>query len=172
VKYLIDAALYLKRLIGNNPKASIGVGLFIALLVIALTKALPAKAAEVDLRFGSSIATGYGPVLGLSVYQPLQLGLDVYGGTLLWGSTAKTTSNWSWFGGLRGCRGQLCASLGATYLQREDYWNDSHTLFDLELSWRPGFGRFAGLDLVHHSDAGTSQTNRGRNAPLVSIRLQ
>lgn len=172
MKYLADAALYLKRLIGNNPKASIGVGLFILLLIVSLWKALPARSAEVDLRFGSSIATGYGPVLGLSLYQPLQPGLDLYGGTLLWGSTDRTASNWSWFGGVRGCRGQFCASLGATYLQREDYWNDSHTLFDLELSWRPGYKRFAGIDLVHHSDAGTSPTNRGRNAPLVAIRLQ
>lgn len=165
--------LYLRRLIGNNPKASIGVGLFILILIYLAIR--PAKAAEVDLRAGSSIATGTGPVLGLSLYTPLGDHLDGYASAILWGSTEHNASNWSWQAGLRTCRGQLCASLGASYLQRIDYANDSHTNFNLELSWKLGWKklpRLCGIDLVHLSDAGTTETNRGRNAILGCIKLQ
>ena len=165
----MSVLLYLKRLIGNNPKASIGVGIFILILLLLSWRA---NAAEVDFRLGSSFATGTGPVIGLSVHEPIGDRLDWYASALLWGKTEEAESNWSWQTGVRTCRWSFCASLGASYLQRMDGVNDSHTNFNLELSWLVGWHRVSSIDLAHLSDAGTSPINRGRNAALVSIRLQ
>ena len=55
--------------------------------------------------------------LGLNAIFP-QGNFDLYAGTLLWGSTPSVPNNWSWEAGLRACKAHLCASLGASYLQR------------------------------------------------------
>lgn len=161
---------YLHRLIGNNPKASIGVGLFILILILLSIRTV--KAAEIDLRAGSLVVNAYGPVLGMSIYQPLGNRVDGFASAILWGSTTHTASNWSWQAGMRTCRWQVCASLGASYLKNQDYLNDSNLNFNLEFAWHFNWKRVNGIELSHLSDAGTSPSNRGRNAALVSIRLQ
>ena len=168
---------WLRTLVGNGKWATIGIGIFILILCLAFCHR--ASADEIDFRAGSSFGTeGTGAVIGLNYLHPLpQLSqVDLYAGTLLWGSTTyndKTVpNNWSWEGGLRGCQGRLCASIGAVYMQRIDAINGAHTNFNLELSWLLGWRRISSIDVTHISDAGTSTVNIGRQAALIGFRLQ
>lgn len=163
---------WLGGLVGNKGVAKVGVYVFIGLLVAFLWRC--SNAAEVDLRAGASFGpAGSGPVLGLQLYQPIGSNLDVYAGTLLWGSTPRLANNWDWHAGMRACRWNLCASIGAAYVQRIDALNGTHTNYNLELAYRfPWHHRLASIDLAHLSNAGTSPINQGRNAGLASIRLQ
>ena len=139
--------LWLKGLVGNNPKTSIAIGVFVAILVFLLSR--PAHAAEIDLRMGSSFAGGgNGPVLGLNAIFP-QGNFDLYAGTLLWGSTPSVPNNWSWEAGFRACKAHLCASLGASYLQRTDWVDGSHANFNLELMWRFDWHPVNGIAITH-----------------------
>lgn len=162
---------WLAGLVGNKGVAKMAVYVFIALVAVFLWRC--ANAAEVDLRGGASFGpTGSGPVLGLQLYQPIGNNLDVYAGTLLWGSTPRLANNWDWHAGIRTCRWSVCASLGAAYVQRIDVLNGTHTNYNLELAYRFSWSRLASIDLAHLSNAGTSPINQGRNAALGSIRLQ
>jgi hypothetical protein len=164
-------ALYLLRLVGNYWKAAIGIFAFIVILVIVCCR--PLHAAEIDLRAGSSFGPGHsGPVLGLNLYQPIGNDVDLYASTLLWGRTSVVASNWDWSAGFRACRWSLCASLGASYLERTDALDSTHTNFRLELSYRFAWHRFQSIDFAHISNAGAQSPNIGRNSALVSIRLQ
>lgn len=163
---------WLAGLVGNKQRlAKVGIYLFIGLLSLLLWRC--PKAAEIDLRLGSSFGPGgAGPVLGLNSYFPLGESLDIYAGTLLWGATPRVASNWDWHAGLRSCRWSLCASIGAAYVQRIDALNGTHANYNLEIAYRFSWHRLASIDMAHLSNAGTSPINQGRNAPLVSIRLQ
>ncbi|MGH7743927.1 MAG: hypothetical protein ACREQ5_03790 [Candidatus Dormibacteria bacterium] len=165
---------YLRGLVGNSKPATIGILVFILILIVLASRCSVAKGAEVDLRPGVSFGHSSGPVLGLRYLQPIAglHGANVYVGTLLWGTTATEANNWSWEGGLRACRWSLCASLGAAYLQRIDALNGAHTNFNLELSYLLNWHRVSSIDVSHLSDAGTTPINVGRQAALVSIRLQ
>lgn len=164
--------IWLGGLVGNKQKlAKAGIFLFIGLLCLLLWRC--PKAAEIDLRGGASFGPGgSGPVIGLQSYFPIGDHLDIYAGTLLWGASARVASNWDWHAGLRSCRGPLCASIGAAFVQRVDALNGTHTNYNLELAYRFSWHRLASLDMAHLSNAGTSPINQGRNAALVSIRLQ
>lgn len=168
---------YIKLLVGNGKAATIGIFAFI--IVLSLCFCHSARAGEIDIRAGSSFGTqGYGPVLGLQVIEPLKdfNQVNLYAGTLLWGSTTlhgqTVPNNWDWHGGIQGCHGAVCASLGMVYVQRVDAINGAHTNFNLELSWKIGWHRLSSIDVTHISDAGTTPTNVGRQAVLASIRLQ
>lgn len=164
---------WVKGVVGNGPAATLAIFLFIAIVVVLAIRCTPAKSAEIDLRAGGSFGPGrFGPVLGLNLYQPIGNEVYVYGGTLLWGKTSVAENNWDWHGGVRVCRWSYCASLGASYLQKIDAVNGAHTNYNLELAWRPGWGRLASIDVAHLSDAGTTPVNLGRNAALVSVKLQ
>jgi hypothetical protein len=168
---------YLQRLVGNGKAATIGIFAFILILCLAFCH--KANAGEVDVRLGSSFGTqGTGPVLGLQLKAPL-LGFNQvnwYAGTLLWGATRYNNqdvqSNWDWHTGVESCHGSFCAGIGMVYLQRIDAINGAHTNFMLQLSYRPHWGRLSSIDVAHISDAGTTPVNIGRQAALVSIRLQ
>lgn len=162
---------YLRGLVGNGWQATIAILIFIIVLVVLSTRC--SHAAEIDLRAGSSFGPGHsGPVLGLNLYQPIGNDVYLYAGTLLWGKTSTVASNWDWHGGFRACRWNVCASLGASYLQTVDAVNGAHTNYNLEFAYRFNWWRLASIDFAHLSDAGTTPVNLGRNAALVSIRLQ
>lgn len=178
---------WIKQLVGNKSTwAKIGIGAFIIVLSVAFcAKARGAEAGEIDLRIGTSFGKeGTGPVLGLQVKAPLPQfqHVNFYAGTLLWGSTHYAQNpyysgdlvpnNWDWHAGIQGCRERFCASLGAAYVQRIDVINGAHTNFYLELSYLIGWKRVSSIDVTHLSDAGTSDPNIGRQAALISIRLQ
>lgn len=167
---------YIRQLVGNGKAATIGIFGFIIVLCLIFSRC--AQADEVDLRAGSSFGTeGTGPVIGLQV-KHYQADYDIFAGTLLWGSTKYKTlvvpNNWDWHIGLESCRGEVCAGIGAAYVQRVDAINGAHTNFFLQLSWKPRTEhfRFSSLDIGHISDAGTSDVNIGRQAALTSWRLQ
>jgi len=167
---------YLRQLVGNGKAATIAILVFIAILCTLFTRC--AKADEIDLRTGSSFGTeGTGPVIGLQV-KHYNAQYDVFAGTLLWGSTRYkglvVPNNWDWHVGIESCRAEICAGIGAAYVQRIDAINGAHTNFFLQLSWRPPTEhfRFSSLDIGHISDAGTSDVNIGRQAALASWRLQ
>lgn len=162
---------WIRGLVGNSKKAAILIGVFILILCGLSWRC--SKAAEIDLRAGSSFGPGRsGPVLGLNLYFPVGNRVDLYAGTIMWGTTAVVASNWSWEAGFRTCRWRVCASLGASYLQREDSIDASHTNYNLELIYLIGWHRVQSIDLTHLSNAGTLSPNTGRNAALLSIRLQ
>lgn len=164
---------YLRGLVGNNVAATIGIFAFIA--VFCLFSCHKARGDELDIRGGTSFGHSSGPVIGLQYLHPIS-GLPAasfYAGTLLWGKTSHEANNWDWHAGIQVCKWEhLCASLGATYVQRLDDLNGAHTNYNLELSYRFGFHRFSSIDLTHISDAGTSAINTGRQAALVAIKLQ
>jgi hypothetical protein len=164
---------YIRQLVGNGKAATIGIFAFIILLCVLFFH--KAHAAEVDVQAGSSFGTqGTGPVLGLFFSAPIQPGLKFVAGTDLWGSTVyhgdTVPNNWDWHAGLQGCKGRFCADIGPAYVQRVDAINGAHTNFHLGLS----FNLSSRLTLVlsHLSDAGTSDPNVGRQALLLSYRLQ
>jgi hypothetical protein len=161
----------IRNLVGNSSKTTILIGIFILILCGLAWRC--SSAAEIDLRMGPSFGPGAsGAVLGMQLYFPVGNQVDLYAGTLLWGSTPLAPNNWDWSAGFRTCRWKVCASLGASYLQRIDAVNGSHTNFNLELSYALGWKRLSSIDMSHLSDAGTTAVNKGRNAALVSIRLQ
>lgn len=163
---------WLTRVVGNGKAATLLILLFIVILCVLGTRCAHADG-ELDFRAGTSFGPGgSGPVIGMQLYYPIGTGLDLYAGTLLWGATATVPNNWDWHTGFRTCRWNLCASLGASYLQRVDAVNGAHTNYNLELSYLIGWKRLASIDLAHLSDAGTTPVNLGRNAVLGTLRLQ
>lgn len=168
---------YFQQLVGNSRAATIGIFTFILILCSLFWRC--SHAGEIDVRAGTSFGTeGWGPVLGLQFKAPLPQfnNTSWYAGTLLWGSTrykAQTVpNNWDWAAGVETCRGRFCGGLGMTYMQRIDAINGAHTNFMLSLSYKIDWRRLSSLDIVHISDAGTSDVNIGRQALLGSIRLQ
>ena len=162
-------------LVGNGKAATIGIFIFIVILSVMFYRCSPA--AEVDLGAGSSFGnSGYGPVLGLTVKQPLQPnhGLSFIAGTDLWGSTTyrgKTVlSNWDWHAGIETCRWRFCASIGPSFVQRVDAINGAHTNFHLGLSFK--LTDRASIAIGHISDAGTSDPNIGRQSLQFVYKLQ
>jgi hypothetical protein len=168
---------WVRQLVGNGAAATVGIGMFIVICLLAFCHR--AKAGEIDFRAGSSFGTeGVGPVIGLQVWTPLKTfnQVNAFAGTLLWGSTTfkgqTVPNNWDLHAGFEGCHGPFCAALGALYLQRIDAVNGSHANFCLQLAYRFGWRRVSGIEVVHISNAGTTDPNIGRQAALVSFRLQ
>ncbi len=166
---------YLRQLVGNGKAATIGIFLFITLLAFLCWR--PAHAAEVDLATGTSFGTeGYGPVLGLSIAQPIapNKNLSWVAGTDLWGSTTFhahiVPNNWDWHAGFESCRWRFCASIGAAYVQRIDAINGAHTNFNLGVRFK--VSPRLSIVIGHISDAGTSSPNVGRQLIGISYRLQ
>lgn len=164
---------YLRQLVGNGKAATIGIFIFIAILLFFFYR--PAKGAEVDVRAGSSFgAQGTGPVLGLGIKSSIQPGLNVIAGTDLWGSTTYrgsiVPSNWSWNAGIQGCKWKICADIGPAYVQRVDAINGAHTNFHLGISLQ--LSSRCSIILGHISDAGTTDPNVGRQALTFSYKLQ
>jgi hypothetical protein len=160
--------------VGNGKPATIGIFIFIAILVFMLWHS-KAHATEVDFAAGSSFGSqGYGPAIGIEVRQEVQSGLYVTGGTDLWGATEfkgqVIPNNWDWHATLEGCKWAFCAGIGPAFVQRVDAINGAHTNYALSLSWRPT-ERFS-VTIRHLSDAGTTNPNEGRQALMLSYRLQ
>lgn len=170
-KFFVGVGTAIRNLVGNNKTATIGIFLFIFLFVVAGTKC--AHGAELDLRTGVSFGGGgTGAVLGANVQVPLnEKTLYFVAGTDLWGKTAKTENNWDWHTGIEACRGNFCATLSASYLQRIDAINGSHTNFGLGLSYKFN-GILSSLGIFHMSDAGTTPINIGRQEFGADWKLQ
>lgn len=166
------ALLWIKGLVGNSPKAAIGIGVFILLLVLLLVRCSPAHADDtVSLLAGTEVVTGgTGPALGLRIVVPARGDFNWYAGTTLLGKTEKTANNWAWFGGIEGCRWRLCAHIGPAYLQNIDALNGAHTNYNLGLTFR--LSDRLSLEVEHFSDAGTTPVNVGRNLAMLAWRLQ
>lgn len=159
------------KLVGNGKAATILIYVFIIILCALAWRC--SNAADLDLRLGSSFGPGgAGPVVGVDLRFPQGNDLDLYAGTLLWGQTARTDTNWDWHAGFRVCRWRLCANLGASYLQKTDALDGSHTNFNLGVSYLIGWKRVRSIDYAHLSNAGSIMPNLGRNAALVAVRLQ
>lgn len=159
------------KLFGNPKRATLLIFVFIVILCLVVWRSV--SAAEIDLATGVSFGPGRsGPVLGMDFRLPQGRDVDLFAGTLVWGETTMAPNNWDWHAGFRACRWQLCASLGASYLQRVDAVNGSHTNYFLGLTWRPQLGRLDSIGMSHLSNAGTSDSNLGRNAALAFWRLQ
>ena len=161
-------------LVGNGKAATIGIFAFIVVLCLCFARC---HAAEIDVAAGSSFGNaGYGPTLNLEVKQTLQSnpGVSVFAGTDLWGSTTHkgqtVLSNWDWHVGIEGCKWRFCASIGPDFVQRVDALNGAHTNFHLGLSFKIT-DRFS-IQVAHISDAGTSNPNIGRQALMLSYKLQ
>jgi hypothetical protein len=148
------------------------VGVFIVIFLTMLWRC-NAHATEFVAYTGSSFGpSGSAPVLGFDARWPQGNVVDIIAGTTIWGPTAKADTNWDWHVGIRTCRGPFCASLGASYLQRIDDVNGSHTNYLLGLSYRFNWWRLDNVGFIHLSDLGTTPINKGRNAAVVGIRLQ
>jgi hypothetical protein len=161
------------KIMGNNKASSIGIVAFIVILVILSVRCAHASGAELDFRTGYAFGNNQdSPVIGLDLYVPLKDDLNVFAGTMMWGASNKTANNWSWESGLRTCRWNVCASLGASYLQRIDAISGSHTNYYLGLTYLLPFERFHSVGFAHISNAGTTQVNKGRNAVMVDWKLQ
>jgi hypothetical protein len=169
-KFFSSVGSAIRNLVGNNTAATIGIFLFIFLFVLAGTKC---HGAELDLRTGVQFGGGgTGAVLGTDVRVPLNINtLYWVSGVDLIGKTSKASSNWDWHTGIESCRGNFCATLGASYLQNIDNINGAHTNFSLGLSYRFG-GRVSALGVFHLSDAGTTKVNIGRQWVYDDIALQ
>lgn len=158
------------KIVGNGKTATVLILLFIVLLIVLASRC--AHAAEIDLNTGVAFGPSQaGPVLGLDIRFPQTNDVDLFAGTTLWGQTSQAETNWDWHAGFRTCRWSFCASIGAAYLQRTDAIDGSHTNYFLGLSYLFG-GRVAGIGLSHLSNAGTTQVNKGRDAAIVTWRLQ
>jgi hypothetical protein len=163
---------FVRGIVGNNPKTTLAILFFIGLLVWALWRAVPVHAGELDLQLGSSFAGGgSGPVLGLDYRYQLPQRTDIFAGTTLWGAST-VPNNWDWHAGVRGCRWELCLSLGAAHMQRTDRIIGSQTDYLLQIAYLLPWARVPSVDVTHRSDAGTTPINRGLQAALLSIRLQ
>lgn len=164
---------YLRQLVGNGKAATIGIGLFILILcVMFYHKAL---SAEIDIAAGTSFGTaGAGPVLGLNFTKEIQAGLNFTAGTDLWGSTqynaTTVPNNWDWHAGLEGCKWFVCAGIGPAFVQRVDAINGAHTDYYLGIKFK--LSERLWLVAGHISDAGTTSPNIGRQAIMLSYRLQ
>lgn len=160
----------LPRLLGN--RVAWAVLLFIAVLVFLCWRN-SVHAAEIDLKVGASvIGGGTSPALGLDLRFPQGDGLTLFAGTILFGETRITQPNWSWQSGFESCRWSVCASLGAAYLQRVDRLNGSHAEFFLALAYELSWHRLRAIEWDHLSNAGTTDVNVGRNAPMLAVRLR
>jgi Lipid A 3-O-deacylase (PagL) len=169
------ALAYIRQLVGNGKAATIGI--FIFILVLSLLFWRPSLAASVSIAGGSSFgAEGTGPVLGLSIAQPItpNQNLALVAGTDLWGSTtfhnSTVPNNWDWHAGVESCRWRICASIGAAYVQRVDAINGAHTNYNLGLRFK--ISPRLSIVLGHISDAGTTNPNTGRQALSIAYRLQ
>jgi hypothetical protein len=169
------ALAWLRTLVGNGKAATIGIFVFIAILAILFARC--STAAEIDIHGGSSFgAEGAGPVLGLSVLEPLATnpGVSVGAGTDLWGSTSFhgefVPNNWDWHAIIEGCKWRICASIGPAYVQRIDAINGAHTDYYLGLKFK-ATNRLSFV-LGHISDAGTTNPNIGRQMLSIQYRLQ
>lgn len=138
------------------------------LAVTALAEALPP--AEQDFRIGASLLhDNTGLAAQMMLLQPVtNTGLAIQVGGGIWSPTANTKLNWDWSGGVRSCWDfGLCFFLGGDFLQRIDHMNGAHTnwlwSFSYTLEKDPA-KMFKGLAQWHISNAGTSDTNIGRNA--------
>ena len=167
--------VYIRQLVGNGKAATIGIFAFIVILAVLFYR--HAAAAEVDIGAGSSFGTeGYGPVLGLTIKQPIKpnQGLSLIAGTDLWGSTTynglNIPNNWDWYAGIETCRWRFCANIGPAFVQRVDAINGAHTNFHLGLSFK--LTERASIVIGHLSDAGTSNPNVGRQSLQFVYRLQ
>lgn len=168
------ALAYIKQLVGNGTAATIGIFSFIVILCLLFARC---HAAEINLEAGSSFGTeGYGPTLGLNMKQSLRAnpGVSWFAGTDLWGSTRFKSgivpNNWDWHAGIEACKWRFCASIGPAFVQRVDAINGAHTNFHLGLAFRIS-DRWS-IQLAHISDAGTSSPNVGRQALMLSYKLQ
>lgn len=162
----------LPRIVGNGKAATILILVFIVILCGLLWRKAHAEE-HTYLRVGSAFGPGgAGPVIGLDFRFPQGNDFDLYAGTLLWGNTPKSDTNWDWHAGIRTCRWRVCANLGAAYVQRTDANNGTHTNFNLGLSYQFNWWRLTSIDYAHLSNAGTSTVNLGRNAALLDVRLQ
>lgn len=166
-----DSEMSLFGIVGNKPKVAILIGIFILILCGLFWRC--SKAAEVDLRTGTSFGPGgSGPVLGLDMKFPVGNNVDIFAGPTLWGATSVVANNWDMHLGARTCRWNICASLGAAYFGRSDSIDGQQLNFYLGLSWAIGWHRLSEFAYEHRSDAGVSLKNSGRNAAVIAIRLQ
>lgn len=164
MKFLV----WLRGLVGNNLRATILIGVFLLLLVFFAARC--SAAVEADLSGGASFGClKYAPVMGLDIRAPFAPGFGWNAGVALWGNDGTTRNNFDWHGRVEFSRGAFGAGLGVAYLQNIDQVNGSHGEFSLELFWRPWR---VGAELIHISDAGTTATNCGRNAGMLSVRLR
>lgn len=162
---------FLLKLVGNKKTVAIAIFIFIGLFV--LTGVRCAHAANLDLAVGASFDRAeYAPVLGFDAHFPQGNNLNVVGGTMLWGSTKDASNNWDWHVGIESCRWNLCAMIGAAYVQRIDAFNGTHTNYSLRLIYNLPWNRVKSMGIYHLSNAGTSPTNGGRDAAVVNFRLQ
>lgn len=166
--------IFFFKLLGNQKKVVVAIFVFITLFCILGTQC--AHAANLDLAAGVSFDKGeVAPVLGFDVHFPQGHGLDIVGGTLLWGSTKDAPNNWDWHLGVETCKWDLCAMFGATYVQRIDAFNGTHTNYSLRLVYTLPFlikGHETSAGVFHISNGGTSRVNNGRDAAVGIVRLQ
>jgi hypothetical protein len=141
-------------------------------LAFGLLLSWPLHAAELLLGTGASLLHGdIGPVGSLDLTFPTAHAFDIVLGATVWGHTSAADTNSDVHIALRGCRGRLCATLGAIYLSHTDGLDGARANFLLGLSWRIGEGRAESVAYVHASDAAIRYPNYGRNAVIMQWRL-
>jgi hypothetical protein len=148
------------------------------LLLLCLPSIAPAmEPAEQDFRIGASLLhNNTGLAAQMMLLQPVSPAYSIQFGGGIWSPTSNTKLNWDWSGGVRSCWAfGLCFFIGADYLQRIDYMNGAHTNWLWSFSYQ--FGNddnkmLKGVAQWHISNAGTSDTNIGRNAIGIEFRCQ
>lgn len=169
---------FLFKLVGNKKPVAIAIFTFIAILCLLFVRCTPAHGAEVvtqptiNFEAGTSFDKGYiSPVIGLDFHFPQGKQFDIVAGTMLWGSTPLSANNWDWSLGIETCRWRFCASIGAAYVQRVDYFNSSHANYNLRLAYQINKWRIKDIRLTHLSNAGTFYGNTGRDAIVIDFDL-
>jgi hypothetical protein len=163
--------LWARGLVGNNLKATVLIGVFVALLLFFAFRA-KADQPPPSVHLLTAVSFGClhgGPVLGVELEQELAPGISVSFGPTLWGTANGIANNWDWHARMQFSRGAFGAAIGPAYLQNIDSVNGSHAEMSLTLFWRPW--RVGGT-IFHLSDAGTTRINCGRNAAGIDWRLR
>jgi lipid A 3-O-deacylase PagL len=162
---------WIGRLFGN---ASTVIPVIIAFIVLFVVLGVRCShAGELHLETGAQLVTGRGPYVGLyyAWSDPVleRVGFEV--GTQMFGSTNKTANNWSPFAALTVGRGPVGAGIGFAYLQNIDALDGSHLNYTLFLRSKTPWQR-VGVSVRHISNAGTTESNVGRNMLAIDWRLQ
>ena len=165
------ATSWIGRLFGNSKAVIPIIVTFIVLFVVFGIRC--SHAGELHLETGAQLVTGRGPYVGL-YYTWADPALEHVGfqvGTYMLGRTDKTANNWSPFGAITVGRGPFTAGLGFAYLQDIDALDGSHLNYTLFLRAKTPWDR-ASVSIRHISNAGTTDSNVGRNMLAVDWRLQ
>lgn len=160
------------RLSMNPTKVKFAILAFVVIALSAFaTKCRAADDVTLSVETGTTYIRGETPVFGLTVNW-LNAGpkdADFQCGLMLVGSTAGNRNQAGFQCLMVDGFGKFDIGLGLVALQNIDEYNGSHANFSLMLGYR--FTDRFGLKVRHWSNAGTTDSNKGRDMLLVSYQF-